>query len=154
MHSYPTAHCALQRIGREMSALPSRVGFRSWLRHFEAGSPMHQAESSSSSFCLWTGLSLPAALHPASRRRSCLPLRTVQCFCPMRTFTPLLVRTFRRTSIVPPGRMRSFASYPALRTGLLSERPSGTKIFQVFNDQPPASGAYILGALHLPDNPG
>src|ERR1700746_3611959 len=25
---------------------------------------MHQAESSSSSFCLWTGLSLPAALHP------------------------------------------------------------------------------------------
>jgi hypothetical protein len=62
---------------------------------------MHQAESSSSSFCLWTGLSLPAALHPASRRRSCLPLRTVQCFCPMRTFTPLLVRTFRRTSIVP-----------------------------------------------------
>ena len=62
---------------------------------------MHQAESSSSSFCLWTGLSLPAALHPASRRRSCLPLRTDQCFCPMRTFTPLLVRTFRRTSITP-----------------------------------------------------
>src|SRR6266404_5932811 len=25
---------------------------------------MHQAESSSSLFCLWTGLSLPAALHP------------------------------------------------------------------------------------------
>jgi hypothetical protein len=60
----------------------------------------------------------------------------------------------QKGSIVPPGRMRSFASYPALRTGLLSERPSGTKIFQVFNDQPPASGAYILGALHLPDNPG
>ncbi len=59
---------------------------------------MHQAESSSSLFCLWTGLSLPAALHPVSRRRSCLPLRTDQCFCPMRTFTPLLVRTFRRTS--------------------------------------------------------
>jgi hypothetical protein len=37
---------------------------------------MHQAESSSSSFCLWTGLSLPVALHPASRRRSCLQLRT------------------------------------------------------------------------------
>src|SRR5258707_13638897 len=52
-------------IGREMSALPSRDGFRSWLRLKEAGSPMHQAESSSSLSCLWTGLSLPAALHPS-----------------------------------------------------------------------------------------
>ncbi len=67
-------------IGREMSALPSRDGFRSWLRLKEAGSPMHQAESSSSLSCLWTGLSLPAALHPVSRRPSCLPLRTDQCF--------------------------------------------------------------------------
>src|SRR5260221_10424926 len=58
---------------------------------------MHQAESSSSLFSLWTGLSLPAALHPVSRRRSCLQLRTDQCFCPMRTFTSLLVRTLRRT---------------------------------------------------------
>src|ERR1700745_2974102 len=66
---------------------------------------MHQAESSSSSFCLWTGLSLPAALHPVSRRRSCLPLRTDQCFCPMRTFTSLLLRTFRRTPFVPSGRI-------------------------------------------------
>src|SRR6266446_10613093 len=64
---------------------------------------MHQAESSSSSFCLWTGLSLPAALHPVSRRRSCLRLRTDQCFCPIGTFTLLLVRTFRRTSAVPSG---------------------------------------------------
>jgi hypothetical protein len=68
---------------------------------------MHQAESSSSSFCLWTGLSLPAALHPVSRRRSCLPLRTDQCFCPMRTFTSLLVRTFRRTSQGPSGQTGS-----------------------------------------------
>jgi hypothetical protein len=37
---------------------------------------MHVAESSSSLFCLWTGLSLPAALHPVSRRRSCLKLVT------------------------------------------------------------------------------
>ena len=49
--------------------------------------------------CLWTGLSLPAALHPVSRRRSCLRLRTDQCFCPIGTFTLLLVRTFRRTSV-------------------------------------------------------
>jgi hypothetical protein len=66
---------------------------------------MHQAESSSSSFCLWTGLSLPVALHPASRRRSCLPLRTDQCFCPIGTFTwtftLLLVRTLRRTPFAP-----------------------------------------------------
>jgi len=41
---------------------------------------MHQAESSSSLSCLWTGLSLPAALHPVSRRPSCLQLRTDQCF--------------------------------------------------------------------------
>src|SRR6266478_4158390 len=64
---------------------------------------MHQAESSSSLFCLWTGLSLPAALHPVSRRRSCLQLRTDQCFCPMRNFTPLLLRTLRRTSCTPFG---------------------------------------------------
>jgi hypothetical protein len=64
---------------------------------------MHQAESSSSLFCLWTGRSLPAAPHPVSRRRSCLQLRTDQCFCPMGTFTPLLVRTLRRTPTVPLG---------------------------------------------------
>src|SRR6202795_4608502 len=58
---------------------------------------MHQAESSSSLFCLWTGLLLPAALHPASRRRSCLRLRTGQCSRPIGTFTLLLVRTLRRT---------------------------------------------------------
>jgi hypothetical protein len=68
-----------------------------WLRLSEAGSPLHQAESSSSLFCLWTGRSLPAAPHPASRRRSCLQLRTDQCFCPIGTLTPLLVRTLRRT---------------------------------------------------------
>jgi len=59
---------------------------------------MHQAESSSSLSCLWTGLSLPVALHPASQRRSYLQLRTGQCSRPEGTFTLLLVRTFRRTS--------------------------------------------------------
>jgi hypothetical protein len=58
---------------------------------------MHLAESSSTSFCLWTGLSLPVALHLASQRRSYLQLRTGQCSRPERTFTLLLVRTFRRT---------------------------------------------------------
>src|SRR5208337_4281566 len=58
---------------------------------------MHLAESSSTLFCLWTGLLLPVALHPASRRRSYLPLRTGQCSRPEGTFTLLLVRTFRRT---------------------------------------------------------
>jgi hypothetical protein len=74
---------------------------------------MHLAESSSTLFCLWTGLSLPVALHPASRRRSYLQLRTGQCSRPEGTFTLLLVRTFRRTCprhfvpgydrTVPPG---------------------------------------------------
>jgi hypothetical protein len=36
--------------------------------------------------------------------RSCLPLRTDQCFCPIGTFTLLLVRTLRRTSRGPSGR--------------------------------------------------
>src|ERR1700756_3145889 len=65
---------------------------------------MLQAESSSALLCLWTARSLPAAPHPVSRRRSCLPLRTDQCFCPMGTFTPLLVRTLRRTFQGPSGR--------------------------------------------------
>jgi hypothetical protein len=59
---------------------------------------MHLAESSSTLFCLWTGLSLPVALHPTSLRRSYLQLRTGQCSRPEGTFTLLLVRTFRRTS--------------------------------------------------------
>src|ERR1700758_2460291 len=77
---------------------------------------MLQAESSSSLLCLWTARSLPAAPHPVSRRRSCLPLRTDQCFCPMGTFTPLLVRTLRRTSQDPSGRVPdvvALAAFPA-----------------------------------------
>jgi hypothetical protein len=58
---------------------------------------MHLAETSSTLFCLWTGLSLPVALHSASQRRSYLQLRTGQCSRPEGTFTLLLVRTFRRT---------------------------------------------------------
>src|SRR5260370_26572038 len=58
---------------------------------------MSQAELSLTLFCLWTGLSFPVPLHPASRRRSYLPLRTGQCSRPIGTFTLLFVRTLRRT---------------------------------------------------------
>ena len=82
---------------------------------------MHLAQSSSTSFCLWTGLSLPVALHLASQRRSYLQLRTGQCSRPERTFTLLLVRTFRRTyrgtpclaTIVPSLRDKSHSSIEA-----------------------------------------
>src|ERR1700751_2273016 len=46
MHSCPCAHCSGRRSGREVAALPCRVGFRSGLRHILAGSPMRQAVSS------------------------------------------------------------------------------------------------------------
>src|ERR1700730_7694695 len=97
MHSYRSAHCSSQGEVADLS-LPrygtvSGLGFATG----KAGSPMHLAVSSSTLFCLWTGLSLPVALHPASRRRSYLQLRTGQCSRPERTFTLLLVRTLRRT---------------------------------------------------------
>src|ERR1700730_2635892 len=97
MHSYRSAHCSSQGEVAELS-LPrfgtvSGLGFATG----KAGSPMHLAESSSTLFCLWTGLSLPVALHLASQRRSYLQLRTGQCSHPVGTFTLLLVRTFRRT---------------------------------------------------------
>ncbi len=92
---------------------------------------MHLAESSSSLFCLWTGLSLPVALHPASQRRSYLPLRTGQCSRPERTFTLLLVRTLRRTCprhfvpgydrTVPPGQNIE-------GTKAIAPRPRGPRI--------------------------
>ena len=75
---------------------------------------MHQAESSSAVFCLWTALSLSAALHPVSRRPSCLPLPTDQCFCPMRTFNPLLLRTLRRTSQGPSDRVVGVTGAPGV----------------------------------------
>jgi hypothetical protein len=98
---------------------------------------MHQAESSSSSFCLWTGLSLPAALHPVSRRRSCLPLPTDQCFCPMRTFTPLLVRTFRRTSQGPLGR---YTTPLRQHSAVARDLQSSFKVFLMNSSLPDGSG--------------
>jgi hypothetical protein len=70
------------------------------------------AESSSTLFCLWTGLSLPVALHPASRRRSYLQLRTDQCFCPIGTstdFHPTIGAYFRAH---PCGRFPAVTSAP------------------------------------------
>ncbi|MEA3205233.1 MAG: hypothetical protein QOG92_871, partial [Verrucomicrobiota bacterium] len=61
------------------------------------------AESSSTLFCLQTGLSLQVALHPVSQRRSYRQLRTGQCSRPEGTSTLLLVRTLRRTPVAPSG---------------------------------------------------
>jgi hypothetical protein len=102
MHSHPAAHCLARGQVADFFFLPFRDGFRSWLRRTSAGSPVHQAESSSALSCLWTGHSLPVAPHPVSRRRSYLQLRTGQCCCPMRTSTSLSARTFRRTDVAPP----------------------------------------------------
>jgi hypothetical protein len=92
---------------------------------------MHQAESNSSLFCLWTGLSLPAALHPASRRRSYLPLRTGQCSRPIGTFTLLLVRTLRltprpRSALAPTASFRGSLCFASL-----SAKNMANHIFQI-----------------------
>jgi len=91
--------CSLLSPGLGRGIVAPRYGTVSGLGFAtgKAGSPMHLAESSSTLFCLWTGLLLPVALHPASQRRSYLQLRTGQCSRPGGTFTLLLVRTLRRT---------------------------------------------------------
>jgi len=98
---------------------------------------MHQAESSSSLSCLWTGLSLPVALHPASRRRSYLPLRTGQCSRPIGTFTLLLVRTSQAHSSSPFGATNNPGTAlprPGARTRFswtVSSAPSGLDHLQL-----------------------
>jgi hypothetical protein len=84
-------------IGRGIVAPPSRDGFRSWLRHRKGGlaNASGRIEFNIVLFMDWSFAS--GALHPASQRRSYLQLRTGQCSRPERTFTLLLVRTFRRT---------------------------------------------------------
>ena len=85
----------------KLPLFPFRDGFRSGLRHMIAGSPMHQAESSSSLSCLLTGHSLPAAPPPRLSTTQ-LPSATDRpVLLSDRTFTLLLVRTFRRTSFTP-----------------------------------------------------
>src|SRR6266478_9086259 len=69
----------------------------SGLRLSLAGSPMHQAVSCSTWFCLWTGSSPPVALHPALSGDAVTFDYGQPVLCPMGTFTPLLVRTLRRT---------------------------------------------------------
>ena len=98
------AHCALQRSVAEFPlSLHGTVSVLGFATDKQARQCI-LAESSSTLFCLRTGRSLPAALHPSSRPRSCLQLRTDQCFCPIGTSTLLLVRTFRRTYLGPSGR--------------------------------------------------
>ena|SRR6266446_3036641 len=75
----------------------------SGLRLSLAGSPMHQAVSCSTWFCLWTGSSPPVALHPALSGDAVTFDYGQPVLCPMGTFTPLLVRTLRRTRAVRPG---------------------------------------------------
>src|SRR5438128_11404089 len=61
----------------------------SGLRLSLAGSPMHQAVSCSTWFCLWTGSSPPVALHLAL---SCdvVTFHYAQLLlCPLRSFAPL-----------------------------------------------------------------
>jgi hypothetical protein len=104
MHSYRTAHCASRNRSRNCrSPFTGRLPV--------LASPLRSRLANASGriefimFCLWTGLLLPVALHPASRRRSCLRLRTGQCSRPIGTFTLLLVRTFRRTPQAPSGQI-------------------------------------------------
>ncbi len=115
---------------------------------------MHLAESSSTLFCLWTGLSLPVALHPASQRRSYLQLRTGQCSRPEGTFTLLLVRTFRRTfprhfvpgydRTVPPGQKPLASRGPYVKLALMG----------FLTREPPAQRVALKGRKRCRVSPG
>src|SRR6266446_1963637 len=96
----------------------------SGLRLSLAGSPMHQAVSCSTWFCLWTGSSPPVALHPALSGDAVTFDYGQPVLCPMGTFTPLLVRTLRRTRDALPrirGNMRPNCEMLGERQG---SRPS------------------------------
>src|SRR6201982_3842931 len=89
------------------SGRPSRLALHgsasvSGLRLSLAGSPLHQAVSCSTWSCLWTGSSSPIALHPVSRQRSFLRLRTASALSDG-DFHPRLACTLRRTRAVRPG---------------------------------------------------
>jgi hypothetical protein len=64
---------------------------------------MDRAESSSTWWCLWTGSSPRVALHPVSRRRSYLRLRTASALSE-RDFHPSVGVRFQAHSSAPPGR--------------------------------------------------
>src|SRR5260221_3820222 len=100
MHSYSGAHCSLRQSGRRSCLAFHSSASGSGLRLSLAGSPMHQAVSCSSWFCLWTGSSPPVALHPALSGDAVTFDYGQPVLCPVRTFTPLLVSTLRRTMAV------------------------------------------------------
>src|SRR5207245_11352727 len=67
----------------------------SGLRLSLAGSPMHQAVSCSTWFCLWTGSSPPVALHPAFSVDAVTFEYEQPVFCPLVTFIHLFVPILR-----------------------------------------------------------
>src|ERR1700758_4301363 len=103
MHSVSHAHCLAVARCRFVAVLPSRAAFLFGLRLSLAGSPMHQAVSSSS--FLNYGLVVRFRLLPTPPLGDAVAFSYGQpVFCPTGTFTPLLVRTFRRTRAGSPSR--------------------------------------------------
>jgi hypothetical protein len=94
----PPRSLSHRRVGRQSRLALHGSASGSRLRLSLAGSPMHQAESSSTWFCLRTGSSLPVAPHPVSRRRSYLPLSDSQCSVRRGLPSLLSVHALRRTS--------------------------------------------------------
>src|SRR2546428_9747024 len=68
----------------------------SGLRLSLARSPMHQAVSCSTWFCLWTGSSPPCVLHPALSRDAVTLDPGQPGHSPVGTFTPLSAAAVRR----------------------------------------------------------
>ncbi len=98
----PPRSLSLRNRGRRSCLALYGSAFGSWLRRSRGGSPMDRAESSSSWWCLWTGSSPRVALHPVSRRRSYLRLRTASALSE-RDFHPSVGVRFQAHSGIPPG---------------------------------------------------
>src|ERR1700741_3303778 len=103
MHSVSHAHCLAVVRCHFVAVLPSRAAFRFGLRLSLAGSPMHQAVSSSS--FLNYGLVVRFRLLPTPPPGDAVAFSYGQpVVCPTGTFTPLLVRAFRPTRAESPRR--------------------------------------------------
>ena len=110
----PPRSLSLRNRGRRSRLALLGTAFGSWLRRDREGSPMDRAESSSSWWCLWTGSSPRVALHPVSRRRSYLRLRTASALSEG-DFHPSAGVRFQAHSVAPAGACIAFA---ALTPGL------------------------------------
>ena len=103
MHSVSHAHCLAVVRCHFVAVLPSRAAFRFGLRLSLAGSPMHQAVSSSS--FLNYGLVVRFRLLPTPPLDDAVAFNYGQpVLRPTGTSTPLLVRTLRRTRAASPRR--------------------------------------------------